>query len=341
MLVVPPALLAPTARAQAAERGGSASAPSAAARGAAVTGAEVTRPESSPAKQPSAADRAAAQVLFDEGRALMEGGRAADACPRFEQSEKLEPGLGTRFHLASCYEVIGKLASAHALFLEVEEESEVRGQAERERLARTRAHALEPRLARLTIAVPYASPALRIERDGSVIGAALWGVAVPVDAGVHRVNAAAPGRLAWGTEVEVRGEGGVTHVDVPPLAEHDPSFFAPVSRKIGLVALGVGVGAIALGSVFAVQAVSKKSASNRAGCAGDQCTSEEGVALRNDALQAGNRATWAMGVGVFGLGAAAALFWLWPTGEEGGGSDVRLEPVADLNSASLRMHGSF
>jgi hypothetical protein len=342
MLLAGPPLLSRPGLARAAERE-SASAAGSAAAASAVSSAPVARTEPPAAKQPSAADRAAAQALFDEGRTLMERGRPADACPRFEQSEKLEPGLGTRFHLANCYEVLGKLASAHALFLEVEAEAEVRDQAERERLARSRARALEPRLARLTIEVPYASsPALRIERDGAVIGAAQWGVAVPVDAGVHRVIASAPGRVAWQTEVEVRDEGSLTRVNVPPLAEQSSSFFAPVSRKVGLVALGVGVGTIALGTVFAVQAVSKEDASNRAGCSDDQCTSEEGVSLRRQALAAGNRATWAMGAGLVGLGAAAALFWLWPTGEEDGGAgDVQLEPVADLNSASLRMHGRF
>ncbi len=298
--------------------------------------------EGSAAKPPSAADRAAAQVLFDEGRTLMEKGRPGDACPRFEQSEKLEPGLGTRFHLANCYEVVGKLASAHSMFLEVAAEAEARGQAERERLARARASAVEPRLARLTIDVPFASsPALRIERDGTLIGSAQWGLAVPVDTGVHRVRASAPGRTAWQTEIEVKDDGSITHVDVPPLAEHRPSFFAPVSRKIGLAALGVGAGTLALGTVFAVQAVSKKNASNRAGCSDDQCTSENGIALRREALQAGNRATWAMGVGLVGLGAAAALFWLVPTGEDDVEGDMQLEPVADLSSASLRLHGRF
>lgn len=293
--------------------------------------------------QPSAADRAAAQLLFDEGRTLMEKGRASEACPRFERSEKLEPGLGTRFHLASCYEAVGKLASAFALFLEVAAEAEARGQAERERLARERSRAVEPRLPRLAIEVPYASsPALRVERDGTAVDPAQWGLAVPVDAGKHRVAASAPGRLEWHTEVEIRDEASVTRVNVPPLAENRPAFFAPLSRKLGLAALGVGVGTIALGTVFAVQAVSKKDASNREGCNDNQCTTQDGVTLRREALAAGDRATWAMGIGLLGLGAAAALFWVVPVdGEDAGDGDVQFEPVADLSSASLTMHGHF
>jgi hypothetical protein len=306
--------------------------------------AGVTATSDAASPKPSAADRAAAQVLFDEGRELMEQGRAADACPRFEESERLEPGLGTRFHLAACYEALGKLASAHALFLSVAAEAASRSQPAREKVARERAQAVEPRLARLTIEVPFSpSPALRITRDGAAVGTAQWGLPVPVDPGVHHVDASAPGYESWSTDVEVPREPGVTRVNVPPLAERRPAFFEPLSRKLGLAALGVGAGTIALGSVFVAQAISKKNASDRAGCSERDCRSQTGLSLRREALQAGDRATWAMGIGLVGLGAAAALFWVLPPSSEQGGddSDVQLSPVADLSSASLRLNGRF
>lgn len=273
----------------------------------------------------------------------MEQGRAADACPRFEESERLEPGLGTRFHLANCYEKLGKLASAHSLYLDVAAEAAQRKQADREKVARERARAVEPRLSRLTIEVPFASsPALRVERDGTPIGSAQWGLPVPVDPGVHRVNASAPGREPWAAEVSIPSDAGVTRVNVPPLAERNQPFFDPLSRKLGLAALGLGAGTIALGGVFAAQAISKKNASNREGCDEQRCTSQAGLSLRHEALAAGDRATWAMGLGLVGIGAAAALFWVWPTGEDDGEQpEVELSPVADLRSASLRLNGRF
>jgi hypothetical protein len=202
---------------------------------------------------------------------------------------------------------------------------------------------VEPRLARLTIEVPFSpSPALRVERDGTLVGAAQWGLPIPVDPGVHHLNASAPGREPWAADVDIPGEPGITRVNVPPLAEHRQAFFAPLSRKLGLAALGVGVGTIGLGSVFAVQAISKKNASNRAGCSEQDCQSERGLSLRREALRAGDRATWAMGLGVVGLGAAAALFWLWPTPEDADeATELELSPVADLSSASLRLNGRF
>jgi len=299
-------------------------------------------PRNAQGAEPSPADRAAAQALFEEGRDLMEQGRSADACPRFEESERLEPGLGTRFHLATCYESLGKLASAHALFLDVAAEASQRKQAEREKVARERARSVEPRMSRLAIDVPFASsPALRIERDGALVGSAQWGLPVPIDPGVHRINASAPGRDAWVAEVNVPSDAGVLRVNVPPLAEHSQPFFEPLSRKIGLAALGLGAGTIALGGVFAAQAISKKNASNREGCTDQTCSNAAGLSLRREAIAAGDRATWAMGIGLVGIGAAAALFWVWPTSEDDGETEVELSPVADLQSASLRLNGRF
>src|SRR6476620_2846381 len=63
--------------------------------------------------------RAAAQALFDSARTLMAQGNFNDACPKLEESQRLDPGVGTQFNLAVCYEAIGRNASAWSLFLEV------------------------------------------------------------------------------------------------------------------------------------------------------------------------------------------------------------------------------
>jgi hypothetical protein len=294
------------------------------------------------ARTASPADRAAAQALFDEGRQLMAEGRTAEACPRFEESQRLDSGLGTQYHLADCYEAVGKLASAHTLFLEVAAQAEALGQKRREQLARERAEAVLPKLPKLSIDVPHAAAKeLLIERDGSVVGRPQWGLAVPVDPGVHRVRASAPGYASWQVEVDIPNDPAVRRVSVPPL-ERRASFLTPTSRKIGLGALGVGVAALGVGGVFAVQAHSKNQDSNRAGCTRGTCPTDGSRALRQAAVDAGNRATWAVGAGLVSLAAAAVLFWVVP-GEEGEttGDDVRLQPAADLNGGSLRLEGAF
>ncbi len=104
------------------------------------------------------ADTAAAQALFDAAKQLMAQGKYADACPRLEESQRLDPGIGTQFNLAACYEQLGRTASAWSMFLEVAGASKAAGQLEREKVARQRAAALEPRLIRLTITAPGRLP---------------------------------------------------------------------------------------------------------------------------------------------------------------------------------------
>jgi len=52
--------------------------------------------------EPTAADKATAQALFDQGKHLAAGGNFQEACSKFEESQRLDPGIGTQFHLASC-----------------------------------------------------------------------------------------------------------------------------------------------------------------------------------------------------------------------------------------------
>ena len=122
-------------------------------------------PWPSPSRPPSRASRparaqgegeraAAAQALFDEAMRLMKAEQTAAACPKLEESQRLDPGMGTEFRLAECYEKVGKLASAWAKFVSVADSAAVARLSERETVARQRAQALVPRLSKLVISVP-------------------------------------------------------------------------------------------------------------------------------------------------------------------------------------------
>src|ERR1700712_4897702 len=66
----------------------------------------------------SAAQKAAAESLFDDVLRAMKSGRFVDACPKLEESERIDPGIGTLLYLAECYEKTGRTASAWATFRE-------------------------------------------------------------------------------------------------------------------------------------------------------------------------------------------------------------------------------
>jgi hypothetical protein len=196
-----------------------------------------------------------AQLLFDEGLRLMNQKRFADACPKLAQSQELDPGMGTQFRLAECYEKLGKLASAYEAYVAVMEAARAAKKLDRESVAQRRASALEPKIPRLTIDVPAAVSSLEgveVERDGKPVDRKLWGTAVPVDAGDHTVSVKAPGRVPWEGKVTLEGMGKLS-LSVPaldPVAQ--PKVEPPPSRsKVPAIALGAGGGvAVALAATF-------------------------------------------------------------------------------------------
>lgn len=169
--------------------------------------------------EPSPADRAAAQVLFDEGRSLMAAQHYAEACPKLEESARLVRGIGAQFNLADCYEKQGKTASAWAGFLAAAAAARAAGQPEREQAARARASALESRLAKVKVEVPpelARRPGLLIKRDGDLVGTSQWGLPIPVDPGEHTVTATLAGYVPWSRTTAVVA-GQLLSVPVPEL----------------------------------------------------------------------------------------------------------------------------
>src|SRR6185295_16608123 len=102
----------------------------------------------------SGTDVALAESLFQEGQALMKQNRYAEACPKFQESQRLDPGGGTLFQLATCHAFVRQTASAWAEFVEVALLAKQRNRQDIERAATNKARALEPELSRLTILVP-------------------------------------------------------------------------------------------------------------------------------------------------------------------------------------------
>jgi len=176
-------------------------------------------------------DVATAQVLFDDGRKLMAQHQYADACPKLAESQRLAPAIGTEFNLADCLEHQGRLASAWAAFLDVVDQTHKRGETQRESVARARAAAIQPKLGRLTIQVPTSAPDEQVMRDGEAVRQQVWGVAVPVDGGNHRIEAQAPGRGGWsGTVHTSDGQSAtITVPDLPIAPSASPEPAAPAA----------------------------------------------------------------------------------------------------------------
>jgi hypothetical protein len=162
-----------------------------------------------------------ADELFREGRALVEAGKFDDACPKFEESQRLDPGLGTLLNLAACYEQVGKLASALTAFRSAEEQARAAGPTEkkREQTAAERARAIESRVARLTITLssPDRPAGFSVTRDGIPVPPLDLGRRIPVDPGTIVIEAKANGYEPYRTEVIIGRDSAPRTVEIPVL----------------------------------------------------------------------------------------------------------------------------
>jgi len=165
-------------------------------------------------------DPAAAQALFDDAKALMRSGDYAEACPKLEQSQRLDPGGGTLVALGLCYEGLGRTASAWTTWNLALSSARSEHRTDREAIALKHIPALEQKMprARVVVTAPPAS-SLEVRRDGVAISSAEYGTAVPIDPGQHTFEATAPGKVPWKTLLVIPPEAKTYEVDVPALKD--------------------------------------------------------------------------------------------------------------------------
>ena len=301
------------------------------------------------AGEASAVERAAAETLFNDALALLESGNAADACPKLEESQRLDPGVGTLLYLADCYQQTGRTASAWATFRDAAYQAKERGD-ERQGVAVELADALEARLSYLQIRLTE-DPDVNVEvtQNGRVLGDALLGSPVPVDPGVHELQASAAGRQPWSKTVTIAEGPAVQEVTVPHLLVEEPEVVevavAPpdgVNHQTIVAWSLVGVGALGLvgGSVFALMAKSTSASAD------DHCLpgalgecNETGVSRGEEATQQARLAGVSAGVGLAAAAAGAALL-LWDWNEEEA-SPPAVQASIERNGASVSWTGRW
>jgi hypothetical protein len=293
---------------------------------------------------------AAAETLFREGRAAMEKGDYAAACPKLASSYELDPGTGALLALALCYEESGKLASAWSAYVEAEARSKRENRPERAESARGRIDALEPRLPRLTIRVSdevAALPGVRIERNGSDVAKPALGTSVPVDPGKQTIVLSAPGyesitkvvQSVEGQPLEVLFDTVPTQLSSQPSTGTDRGGLGGLAIA-GLVTGGAGVVALGIGGAFGVVAMGKNADSD-AGCDQDDVCNPQGFRDRVDARSAGDLSTVFFVAGGVLAGAGATMFVLG-LGEEGDEpATVAAYPMLGPDRVGLVLGGKF
>src|SRR5262249_58286049 len=77
----------------------------------------ITSPAWAQSAAPTDDASAAARTLFSEARELAAQGKYEEACPKFQESQRLRASMGALYNLADCWDHLGRTASAWALFL--------------------------------------------------------------------------------------------------------------------------------------------------------------------------------------------------------------------------------
>lgn len=320
--------------------------------------------------QVSAEEKATAEAVFEEGMRLIKQGNFADACPKFEMSQRVEPAVGTMLYLAECYEKTNRTASAWAMFREAASLAETSGQVDRMKTAQARAARLQPHLAWLTIDVPKdaAVPGLQVRRNGVLVSSELSGTATPVDPGEVLVEASAPGRLPYSTKVKVPAKGRVSvpipalqlapeaapaAVAAPVAAQPEPVKSPPQAAEtpapkpapapadaghaspIPWIVGGAGVVALGVGTVFGLKAMSNADDA-RDTCPKGICNSPAGETAADDAHTQATISNISFILGGAAVATGVVLYFVLPTKH---GTQVGMTPMVDQSTVGLSLRG--
>lgn len=269
---------------------------------------------------PPKTDVPLADKLFREGKQLLADGKVDEACPKFEESQRLDPSGGTLMNLARCHRMQSKWATAYAEYGDAYSAAKREQREDRVTEAKAQLDELEPLVMHLTLVVPTevaALPGFTVTRNGVSLSAASWGTVQPVDPGVITVEASATGYTPFRTEVVVAQPGASIEVPIPMLARAPvapprtipwspgppaptPDTSLPPTRIAGIVIGSAGALTLVLGAIAGGVALSKQSDAD-AICPGTVCPADA-VALNEGAHTAATLAN----VGVFGgLGLSA------------------------------------
>jgi hypothetical protein len=317
-----------------------------------------------------------AERLFREGQRLLEDGRYGEACPKFEAAYRKDHQLGTLLNLAYCHKEQGALWQSWLEFKEAELKASELKRHERRDFARQRMVELEKSLARVVIE-PHAGVELtEVLVEDRHVPEAEKAHAFAAEPGQRKLTFRAKGKKPVVQLVTIIKSERPQHIGAPEMvddAAKDPVVDAPLpptrpvegprpepvapsdgtkspmptQKTVALVAVGLGVVGLGVGSVFGLQTLSNACTDGQPtqGNAGKpSCTPDE----RDAASEKGTISTVAFVAGG-ALVAAGLVLWLTaPSGHSApraGGPARRaragLRIVPELGAGWAGLHGTF
>jgi len=281
-----------------------------------------------------------AESLFRQARDEMKRGEPRDACPKFDESYRLDPSIGTLLNLGLCEEALGHTATAWTKlrqFLDSAPADDDRIPLARERIAK-----LEAQLPWVRLVVEPAGESLVVQLDGVELYDASLSEAIPVNPGQHWLRITRPTGETSEARFEIYPAERRNIQLTPPILQippHEPkpaatnprppaasveqlSRPAPASatkttstpghgngeRVAAYASAAVGAAGLVTASVFGLMALSDKSVV-REHCPNHECQTQTGL----DAVQSGARnetiANVAFVIGALGLVTGGVLWW--------------------------------
>lgn len=296
---------------------------------------------------PARAETGAAAALFDHGRDAMKRGNFEVACAKFDESNRLEPAVGTELNLALCEEELGHELSAWRRLQHVID-TLPRGD-DRLPIARQHRDNIDARLPRVRLIAVALPAAASISIGDSHLTTAGLGVDIPVERGEIKVVVEAPRHrpreyrlsLSHGVRETLLIEAGPP---VRPAAERwapAAARTAPPSRTgktAGFVSLGVGGALLVAGATTGLAAIRAKH--DMADECGEQSVcSQRGVEAAERGKALALASTFAFAAGALGL--AAGTWLLLGTQTVVPRPPTHARVVLALGTSGLKITGEF
>lgn len=288
----------------------------------------------------SADNKSKADQLFKQGKKLMGEKKYSEACDAFEQSFKLDPGIGGEMNIARCYEEWGKLGRAYKAYQKAEQMA-LDAKDDRAPKIEVFVKNLEPNVPKLTLRLKAGEPKdVQATLDGERLDPKLIGAAIYLDPGPHTIEYKTESGetkkkvipVERGGNPEITIEAGPVEVAKPDGGhgddhkvvdnKHDeperPRTTPEPGRNMriaGLVVGGVGVVAIGVSSYMTLSARSKYNDALAKYCGNmtNNCD-DTGLTLTHDARHEANVATFVFIAGAAAVGGGVALYLLAPKG---------------------------
>ena len=337
-----------------------------AAAAALALGAALAVPRASAQPLPGASP-AMAEALFQQARDLFKQERYAEACPRFAESQRLEPKLGTLLNLAVCHEKTGKIATAWTECTSAATIARRDGAKDREDFAREQVAILEKKLARVVVQADASAAGPSVTLDDQPLDRTALNTPLPIDPGKHRISALAPGKIAWSTEIEAPSDRAELTVTIPaleaavtpapppmpleaaPISPAPPRPLAPVAPagaptsgrseilKIAYAGFGLGAAGVITGAIAGAITLAR-AGTIRDTCTNDRCGKDQEAEI-SSATTIANVSNVGFAVGALGVGVGVGALLVARSREPAPRAAAAVTPILGPGVVGLR--GSF